>query len=148
MDIKAFLIKYSLFSCIIYFLMSCLIIKYINELENKNCECSNYWYRDFIKYFTCIFVVIVGFYIYNQKHFLKILINNTFLLFLMSIIKFLGIIYFGILILYFIKLKNSDCKCSKDWKRKTFLYPILFFSITMILILFLLMKKSIQFLLS
>ena len=52
MELKKFFLKYSIASCIFYIVMSSFIIKYITELEKKNCECSNYWYRDFIKYYT------------------------------------------------------------------------------------------------
>jgi hypothetical protein len=147
MNLKLLLLKYSLVSCIFYIIMSSIIIKYVIELEKKNCECSNYWYRDFIKNVTCILVVIVIIYIFNQKKFLTILKNSNILLLLTSILKFIGLIYFAILIIYFLKLKNSDCRCSNDWKRKTFLYPILIFSLAMILFIFFMMKHTIHFLL-
>ena len=148
MDTKKLLLKYSFVTCVFYILISTIIMKYIVDLEEKNCECSNYWYRDFIKYFTLLFVIIVCIYVYDQKTFLKTILNNNLYLLLLSLLKFFGIIYFCILILYFIKLKNSDCKCSKNWKRKIFLYPILLFSTLMILGLFLVMKISINYLIS
>ena len=146
MDIRELFLKYSIASCIFYIIMSSFIVKYITELENKNCECSNYWYRDFIKYYTCIIVVVILIYIFNQKDFLKVLHNSNAALLSMSIMKFISLIYFVILIIYFVKLKNSECKCSKDWKRKAFLYPIIFFSISMIILIFFMMKYSVNFL--
>ena len=141
------LLKYSIASCIFYIIMSILIIKYIIDLENNNCECSNYWYRDFIKYYTSLLIIILLIYILNQTQILNILKNNNLLIFLLSIIKFITIIYFAILILDFLKLKNSDCRCSNNWKRKMFLYPILIFSIVMIILLFFMIKYSVNFLL-
>ena len=147
-NLKIFLLNYSKTICILYILATCIIVKYIRDLERKKCECSNYWYRDFIKNFSVIFFVIVCVYLYDQKSFLKKLLSSNLLLIMMSILKFVGIIYFGCLIIYFIKLKNSECKCSKDWKRKIFLYPILLFSITMILLIFLMMKNTIKIILN
>ena len=144
---KNVLLKYSIYSCIFYIIMSCFIIKYIIDLENNKCECSNYWYRDFIKYYTSLLIILLVIYILNQKQILNILKNSNLLIFLVSIINFISIIYFAILILYFLKLKNSDCRCSKNWKRKIFLYPILVFSITMIILLFFMIKYSVNFLL-
>ena len=147
-SLKKFLLNYSKTLCIIYILVTCIIVKYIRDLERKKCECSNYWYRDFIKNFSVIFFVIVCIYLYDQKSFLKKLLSSNVLLIIMSILKFIAIIYFACLIVYFIKLKNSECKCSKDWKRKFFLYPILLFSITMILLIFLMMKNTIKIILN
>lgn len=147
-NLKQFLLYYSKTLCIIYILATCIIVKYIRDLERKKCECSNYWYRDFIKNFSVLFVVIVCVYLYDKKSFLKRLLSSNILLILMALLKFIGIIYFGCLIIYFIKLKNSECKCSKDWKRKIFLYPILVFSTTMILLIFLIMKNTIKIILN
>lgn len=148
MDIKQLFLKYSIASCIFYIIMSSFIIKYITELETKNCECSNYWHRDFIKNYTCIVVVIILIYIFNQKAFLRVLQKSNLALMAMSVLKFVTLMYFIILIIYFMKLKNSECKCSRDWKRKTFLYPILFFSLSMIILIFFMMKYSLNFLMN
>ena len=147
MKLKEFLLKYSITSCIFYIIMSSFIMKYIIELETKSCECSNYWYRDFIKYYTLFIVILLLVYIFNQKKFLEILQKNNSAMVLMSVIKFVSIIYFIILLVYFMKLKKSECKCSKDWKRKAFLYPIIFFSLSMIILIFFMMKYSVNFLL-
>lgn len=145
---KKKLFNYSRILGIIYILISCIIINYIRDLERTKCECSNYWYRDFIKNFSVICFIIICIYLYDSKLFLKKFLSSNILLILLVLFKFICIIYFGYLILYFIKLKNSDCKCSKDWKKKIFLYPILVFSITMIIIIFLMMKNTIKFLLN
>ena len=147
-SLKKFLLNYSKTICIIYILATCIIVKYIRDLERKKCECSNYWYREYIKTFSVLFFVIVCVYLYDQKSFLKTVLSSNVLLMILAILKFIAIIYFGCLIIYFIKLKNSDCKCSKDWKRKMFLYPILVFSVTMILMFFLMMKYTIKILLN
>ncbi len=146
MELKNFFLKYSIASCIFYIVMSSFIIKYITELEKKNCECSNYWYRDFIKYYTCVIVIIVMLYAFNQTHFLKTLQSSNLALFFMAIIKFISLIYFGVIIFYFMKLKNSDCKCSKNWKRKSLLYPIIIFSLGMLVFIFFMMKNTISYL--
>ena len=49
---KKDLLRASLVGSIIYLIFSGIILKYINDLEDNVCVCSNYWYRDFIKYFT------------------------------------------------------------------------------------------------
>lgn len=148
MDIRELFLKYSIASCIFYIIMSSFIIKYIKELETENCECSNYWHRDFIKNYTCIIVVVILIYIFNQKGFLRVLQKSNLALLAMAILKFVTFIYFIVLIIYFMKLKNSECKCSRDWKRKTFLYPILLFSVSMVIFIFFMMKYSVNLLIN
>ena len=137
----------SLVGSIIYLCFSGIILQYVNDLEENVCVCSNHWYREFIKYFTSLMVVIIIPYIFAQKKFLRY-IDNNISIFLLSIIKFVGIIYYAVLVKYFIMLKNTECKCSENWKRRIFLYPIIVFSLMMIVLIFFTTKATIKYVLN
>ena len=51
---KENLLKMSLVGSVVYLCFSIIILKYINDLEEDVCVCSNHWYRDFVKTFTAI----------------------------------------------------------------------------------------------
>ena len=137
----------SLVGSIIYLCFSGIILQYVNDLEENVCVCSNHWYREFIKYFTSLMVVIIIPNIFARKKFLRYIDNNISTL-LLSIIKFVGIIYYAVLVKYFIMLKNTECKCSENWKRRIFLYPIIVFSLMMIVLIFFTTKATIKYVLN
>jgi len=144
---KKNILRFSLIGSIIYIIFSGIILKYITELEEDVCVCSNYWYRDFIKYFTSLIVILLIPYIFAQKKFLMF-INNNFSLAILSIVKFIGIIYYIILVKYFLMLKNTECKCSNNWKQKLFLYPIIMVSLMLIVLIFITSKETIKYVLN
>jgi hypothetical protein len=144
---KQQILMMSLVGSIIYLCFSGIILQYVNDLEENVCVCSNHWYREFIKYFTSLMVVIIIPYIFAQKKFLRYIDNNISIL-LLSIIKFVGIIYYAVLVKYFIMLKNTECKCSENWKRRIFLYPIIVFSLMMIVLIFFTTKATIKYVLN
>ena len=146
MDKKQILLA-SLIGCVVYLCFSAIILKYVNDLEENVCVCSHHWHRDFIKYFTYLLIVILTPYIFSQKKFLKY-IDNNISIFILSIIKFIAIIYYITLVRYFVMLKNTECKCSEDWKRRIFLYPIIVFSLMMIVLIFFTTKATIKYVLN
>ena len=64
---KQQILMMSLVGSIIYLCFSGIILQYVNDLEENVCVCSNHWYREFIKYFTSLMVVIIIPYIFAQK---------------------------------------------------------------------------------
>ena len=144
---KENLLKMSLIGSVVYLCFSIIILKYINDLEEDVCVCSNRWYRDFVKTFTAILIVISIPYILSQKKFLRF-INNNISILILSIIKFIAIVYYIVLVKYFVMLKNTECKCSENWKRKIFLYPIIVFSLMMIVLIFFTTKATIKYVLN
>ena len=144
---KENLLFISFIGSIVYLCFSVIILKYINDLEDDVCVCSNHWYRDFVKLFTSLLIILVIPYIFSQKKFLRF-INNNISIFILSIIKFIGIIYYIVLVKYFVMLKNTECKCSENWKRKLFLYPIIVFSLMMIVLIFFTTKATIKYVLN
>ena len=129
-------LNFSHLMTIFYLIMSVLIFAYIYQLEKNKCKCSHNWSRSFIKYYTILMIVILIPYFINQEIFLKFLVKSDMALLIISIIKLLGIVYFVVLVNYFYNLKITECDCSKNWKRKTLLYPVVILSIGMILIIF------------
>ena len=111
------LLNTSFYGSLIYLAISFCILKYIIELEETSCECSNYWYRDFIKYYTALIILCIIPYLIDQQKVLKFIYKDIPLL-IVTILKFIGIIYYVLMVRYFIMLKNTECKCSKNWKKK------------------------------
>jgi hypothetical protein len=144
---KEILLRVSLIGSVVYLCFSIIILKYINDLEEDVCVCSNHWYRDFVKTFTSILIVIVIPYILSQKKFIRF-INNNISILILSILKFIAIVYYIVLVKYFVMLKNTECKCSENWKRKIFLYPIIIFSLMMIVLIFFTTKATIKYVLN
>lgn len=139
------LLNTSFYCSFIYLAISFAILKYVIDLEEISCECSNYWYRDFIKYYTAIIILFIIPYLVNQQKVLKFIYNDISLLFI-TLLKFIGIFYYVVMVRYFIMLKNTDCKCSVNWKKKLFLYPIIFTSFAIMVIIFFMTKESIKYL--
>jgi hypothetical protein len=96
------------------------ILKYINDLTVKKCECSENWKRDFIKYFSmvAIGVLVVSLVLVfierlstlpsGLKLFSKLLNRVYFVAFL---------VFLGVLFTYTRNLSKTKCECSEDKMR-------------------------------
>ena len=142
---KKKLLNISFYSSLIYLAICFAILKYVVNLEETSCECSNYWYRDFIKYYTAIIILFIIPYLINQQKVLKFIYNDISIFFI-TLLKFIGIVYYVVMVKYFMMLKNTDCKCSDNWKKKLFLYPIIFTSLAIMVVIFFMTKESIKYL--
>jgi len=109
------------------------------ELENKNCDCSDIIHRKIINYGSIVFFI---FLIFN---YINIITNNIFIkssIFISILLTTISIIYLSIIIDYIRKLKEKQCECSEDWKRKygyifSIIYVILSVFSLLIIIMFL-----------
>ena len=98
-----------LFINILFIVLWSFVFKYITELES-NCNCSNNWKRDFIKYSLIIFIIILFIQITLRFIKKKIKINN-----IIPVLMFIFNFIFTIIVAVYInELKNKDCKCSES----------------------------------
>jgi hypothetical protein len=102
-------------SVILLFLLHYFMYIWTKELENKNCDCSDIIHRKIINYGSIVFFIILIF------NYINIITNNIFIkpsIFISILLTTISIIYLSIIIDYIRKLKEKQCECSEDWKRK------------------------------
>ena len=114
-------------------------IKYINDLEKKNCKCSEDVKRDMIKNFSYLILVSWLFFL------LAVIITPPSTMFkfvsskVYSLLQFLGVGSYGaLLFLYSKKLIDEACDCSESWVREAMQYQsyiYIFFSVLSFLVL-------------
>ena len=114
------LLYLSIIAGLIY--LSYKYVKYINNLEDKNCKCSEDVKRDMVKNFSYLILIswvllLFGILVFPPKD-LRIL-NNKWVTFLNIILT--GI-YGYILFSYSRKLIDESCKCSESWVRDAMQY--------------------------
>lgn len=93
---------------------------WILKMEKINCDCSNDYRRDFLKYILMISIPLsVILSIYSAFDNLKV--NTIFgtTVGFVGLISFVNI-FFAIYYLY--QLRNSDCECSKNIRRDLFFW--------------------------
>ena len=113
-------------------------IKYVNELQESKCKCSEDDKRDMVKNFSYLILISWGLFI------LAIIISppreliNIFSSRIFSLVQFLLVAGYGsILFLYSKKLIDESRKCSESWVREAMQYQsyvYIFFSIISFLI--------------
>ena len=103
------------------------ILKYINNLSVKKCECSENWKRDFIKYFSMtsigvLSVSLVLIFINRLASLPRALITLSNVLRGVYFVAF--IVFLGVLFSYTRNLSNCEtgCKCSEDKMRNIMQY--------------------------
>ena len=129
---------------------------WISKLEKINCECSNNYMRNYIKYFlyfmipiiiiqlclAILFTIIVFYMNMNNITSISKLYNLNYISykaisFLMYIVFYIGILFticyiinVCFVIIYINKLKESNCECSEDIRREVYwIYNIIMASI-------------------
>lgn len=112
-----------------------IILKYVLENERNNCECAMTWHHNFIK----LYAPVVIFLSFARLLFKKELDNSRRQVLFRVILGILGLIslaYSITLIVYFFKLqRESNCECSRDWKRNVLAYPLVIVAIAILIIL-------------
>ena len=103
--------KYIRIGNIVSIIVFSIFLLYINDLEKKNCVCSEDWKREGIKYYSIVQIginTLLLFLLANMKQYLK------------SIILIMGLLYWPFLIITLIwigDLKEEKCECSDGWER-------------------------------
>ena len=118
---------------IIGLVINVVILLYVLELERENCDCSQHWMRDMIKYWTVV-VIVVGVLNLVAPQVLKACVSNPVCSVLHALYGLVGLVYIIILIVYYVHLeRQTDCPCASDWKKHVLIVPIVVFAIVFIL---------------
>jgi hypothetical protein len=124
-----------IFSTLVGIVISCLILKYVYDLEKEKCECSEDWKRTYIKYFSS-FIILVGVVTLFGCTFPKLIKGaSRKVIIFMGILGFLismgSIVYLYALYMFSHNLiRHKECPCSESHLR-TFVY---YYSIIVILL--------------
>ena len=113
--------------------VNALILKYVLENEKENCECAMTWHHNFIKLYAPV-VIFLAFVRLLFKNELDKAMNTPVFKVLFGVLGLVSMAYSITLLVYFFKLKLSECKCSKDWKRKMLIFPLIVMAIALILV--------------
>lgn len=106
---------------IITIVFGALFMKYVTDLESDKCDCSDSFDRNFIKYYSVVFIIIqfTRLVLFNRFTFsfknLPVVRRPNLLTFIFT---FLNFYYLFTLYRYTNHLKNKECDCSKNWIRK------------------------------
>ena len=108
---------------IIGLIVNIIILLYVLKLENENCECSNNWKRDTIKYLSG-FIIIFSSLISISRLF-NITNISPLIILILIIYGACYIVYLSIISLYYVDLTvDKSCVCSKDLSRYALIYPL------------------------
>ena len=110
------------FILLIVILVNALIVNYTMKLEHIDCECSKSWYRDFIKYYSIITIIMTLLIFCNIKTPAWKFIHNIYYI--------IGLCNIYILFKFSQDLYINKCECSKSWEQK-FIY---YYSMTLMLL--------------
>jgi len=100
------------------------VLKYVNDLNVKKCECSENWKRDFIKYFSmaAIGVLVLSLLLVFVERLTEAPRGLTVFANVLSGVYFLAfIVFLGVLFVYTRNLLKTNCECSED-KMRTMTY--------------------------
>ena len=115
------------FILFIVILVNALIVNYTMKLEHIDCECSKSWYRDFIKYYSIITIIMVLFIFCNIKTSTWKFIHNIYYI--------IGLCNIYILFKFSQDLYINKCECSKSWEQKFIYYYNMSFMLLYIILI-------------
>lgn len=123
-------------SSVITIVLTAIILRYVLELEQKECPCSLTWQHKFIKSFAPVVLVVSLLTLLLSDDIIKKGIRGNYALGALFLTYLTFAILYGItLVLYFLKLRYSECKCAHDWKQYGLLYPIISFAVILLLVI-------------
>lgn len=123
-------------SSVITIVLTAIILRYVLELEQKECPCSLTWQHTFIKSFAPVVLVFALLSLLVSPKVLMDTLKSNYALGALFLTYVTVAIFYGIvLVLYFLKLRYSQCKCSRDWKQYGLLYPIISFAVLLLLVI-------------
>ena len=114
-----------------------LILKYVLENERNNCECALTWHHNFIKLYAPVVIFLSFARLLFREEINKSMRTALFGL-IFGVLGLVSFAYSITLIIYFFKLqRESNCDCSRDWKRNVLAYPLVIIAIAILVIIFL-----------
>lgn len=101
-----------------------IIINYVQKLEQKDCECSHDWRRDFIKIFAIVTVLLITLVVI--MNIVRIKLPRIFARLFRVFFGLYGLVAIVNIIALFtysqnMMMNNGTCPCSNEWER-TFIY--------------------------
>ena len=116
-----------------------LILKYVLENERNNCECALTWHHNFIKLYAPVVIFLSFARLLFREEINKSMRTALFGL-IFGVLGLVSFAYSITLIIYFFKLqRESNCDCSRDWKRNVLAYPLVIIAIAILVVIFLTM---------
>ena len=107
----------SFISILIYIILALippiLGLLWIVKMQKDNCECSQHWMRDYIKFY---FIFIIVYFIISISYitFTSIRLRSVMISILLYMYNFIS---YAIIIYYIYNLKDAPCECSNSLKR-------------------------------
>ena len=121
---------------VISIVLTAIILRYVLELERKKCPCSLTWQHEFIKGFAPVIIVVsLISLLVSPKVLMNQIKNNSLVGTIYMLYLLVGIFYGITLVLYFLKLRYSQCECARNWKQYGLLYPVISFAIALLVII-------------
>tara|TARA_B100000575_G_C22956224_1_gene552794 strand:- start:118 stop:663 length:546 start_codon:yes stop_codon:yes gene_type:complete len=123
---------------VITIVLTAIILRYVLELEEENCECAKAWQHQFIKYFAPIVIIVALIPLFvSSKKLISAVRTHKALMALFVVYYLTAVIYYINIVLYFLKLKYSKCACARDWKQYGLLYPVIGFGLILLVVIIL-----------
>lgn len=128
------MIKIFMVICVIF--INLYVLKYINDLEKSNCECSQNWKKKYIKYYALITLGVVTIYYvlpltlklflpeslnFIGNSFAKVLKSNQ-LIVLLELYLIFGLVNIFLIFKFTKEIKNSKCGCDDTLERQVLYY--------------------------
>lgn len=118
------------------FLANMYILSYVYLLELNNCECSRDWRRDYIFYYSIIYIFTVISFLLLPDIFYK---NMGLAILLKVMLALLLLVNIYCLYTYADKLEKIKCKCSKNFARNFMKIFSYFYVVVLVLVFMYLM---------
>ena len=123
-------------SSVITVVLTAIILRYVLELEQKECPCSLTWQHKFIKSFAPVVLVVALLSILLSPETVMKSIRKNYALRVLFLTYMTVVIFYCItLVLYFLKLRYSQCRCARDWKQYGLLYPIISLAVLLLIVI-------------
>jgi hypothetical protein len=131
-----------MYGVLISVVANAIILKYVLENERNNCECALTWHHNFIKLYAPV-VIFLSFAKLLFKDEINKSMNKPLFRVIFGLLGVVSLAYSITLIIYFFKLqRESNCDCSKDWKRNVLAYPLVIVAIVILIVIFITIAMS------
>ena len=105
-------------SSLITVAINAYILNYLLNLEKSECECSDNWQRDYIKYYSVVAITVASILILLMASGLRLpRVLNNLLSVVSYLLRFFTLINVFVLYNYSRNLVLKDCKCSENTAR-------------------------------
>ena len=102
------------------------------------------WHHNFIKLYAPVVIFLSFVSLLFKNEIQKAVRSQVLIRIIFGSIGLISFAYITTLLIYFFKLeRESNCDCSRDWKRNALLYPIVIFAV-LIIVFILLTKMAIE----